>query len=36
MLGWIGILAAFWIFRGIFPTVFLFFVNLLHPGAHYG
>jgi len=36
MLGWIGILVAWRIFDGIFPPVFLFFVNLLHPGAHYG
>jgi Zn-dependent protease len=36
MLGWIGILVAWRIFDGIFPPIFLFFVNLLHPGAHYG
>lgn len=36
MLGWIGILAAWWIFREIYPPLFLLFVNLLHPEAHYG
>jgi Zn-dependent protease len=36
MLGWIGILVAWRLFDGIFPPIFLFFVNLLHPGAHYG
>lgn len=36
MLGWIGILAAWWIFREIFPGLFLLFVNALHADAHYG
>jgi len=36
MLGWIGILVAWRIFDGIFPPLFLFFVNLLHPGVRYG
>lgn len=36
LLGWIGILVAWRIFDGVFPPIFLFFVNLLHPGAHYG
>lgn len=36
MLGWIGLLVAWRIFDGVFPPIFLFFVNLLHPGAHYG
>lgn len=36
MLGWIGILVAWRLFDGIFPPIFLFFVNLLHPGTRYG
>jgi Zn-dependent protease len=36
MLGWVGILAAWWIFREIYPPIFLLFVNWLHPDAHYG
>jgi Zn-dependent protease len=36
MLGWIGILVAWWIFREIYPPLFLLFVNLLHPETHYG
>lgn len=36
MLGWIGILIAWQLFDVIFDPVFLFAVNLLYPGAHYG
>lgn len=35
MLGWVGILVAWWIFREVYPPLFLLFVNWLHADAHY-
>jgi hypothetical protein len=32
----IGLLAAWKLFDFVFQPVFLFAVNLLHPGSHYG
>jgi Zn-dependent protease len=35
-LGWVGILAAWYVFDYVFQPVFLFAVNLLYPGVTYG
>ena len=35
-LGFIGILVAWQVFDYVFQPVFLFVVNLVHPGVHYG
>ncbi len=35
-LAMVGMLAAWWVFPNLFRPVFLFAVNLLHPGTHYG
>ena len=34
--GWIGLILAWKVFDPVFRPIFLFAINLLYPGLHYG